>query len=278
MRCGIARSSGAGYSVIGEGTNLIVSDAGFDGIVLRFTANNHFERGANSTRRSRSGTASSGRLFDRSRPAGASKPMTGIPGIGGRGRLRKRGRLRAFHRRTSGRVGSSTAMQCAVFTAPECRFRYRESIFKDHKHWIILSVELRMTPAPVAELRETAETSSRVRLAKYPAGMKCAGQHLQEPDPGRTSGESLPPADPRACDSRRKGPVCVFPGAGGRQGNARGGLRVADYHANLIYNSGGGSASELCELILELKLRVRYRFGLELEEEVQYVGFSSAAD
>jgi UDP-N-acetylmuramate dehydrogenase len=48
---------------------------------------------------------------------------------------------------------------------------------------------------------------------------------------------------------------------------------VADYHANLIYNTGQGTARQLCEIIGELKTRVRERFGLELEEEVQYVGF-----
>jgi UDP-N-acetylmuramate dehydrogenase len=52
----------------------------------------------------------------------------------------------------------------------------------------------------------------------------------------------------------------------------RGEIHVATYHANLIYNAGGGSAADLCALIQELKARVRARFDLELEEEVQYVG------
>lgn len=52
-----------------------------------------------------------------------------------------------------------------------------------------------------------------------------------------------------------------------------GGVRVANYHANLIYNDGGATAQELREVIEELKRRVRERFGLELEEEVQFVGF-----
>jgi UDP-N-acetylmuramate dehydrogenase len=53
----------------------------------------------------------------------------------------------------------------------------------------------------------------------------------------------------------------------------RGDIHVADSHANLIYNAGAGTAAELRELIEELKSRVRDRFGLELEEEVQYIGF-----
>jgi UDP-N-acetylmuramate dehydrogenase len=52
-----------------------------------------------------------------------------------------------------------------------------------------------------------------------------------------------------------------------------GDIHVAGYHANLIYNAGAGTARQLCALIQELKSRVRDRFGIEVEEEVQYVGF-----
>jgi UDP-N-acetylmuramate dehydrogenase len=52
-----------------------------------------------------------------------------------------------------------------------------------------------------------------------------------------------------------------------------GDIHVAAYHANLIYNAGQGTAASLCRLIGDLKARVRERYGLELEEEVQYVGF-----
>jgi UDP-N-acetylmuramate dehydrogenase len=51
-----------------------------------------------------------------------------------------------------------------------------------------------------------------------------------------------------------------------------GDIHVATYHANLIYNAGHGTARDLCELIAELKRRVRESFGVEVEEEVQYVG------
>ena len=52
----------------------------------------------------------------------------------------------------------------------------------------------------------------------------------------------------------------------------RGGIEIASYHANLIYNAGGGTAAEVKSLIDELKGRIRDRFGFDVEEEVQYVG------
>jgi UDP-N-acetylmuramate dehydrogenase len=68
-----------------------------------------------------------------------------------------------------------------------------------------------------------------------------------------------------------KVPSAYFLEQAGAKGLVCGGVRVADYHANLIYNEGGGTAQQVRELIADLKRRVRERFGLDLEEEVQYV-------
>jgi UDP-N-acetylmuramate dehydrogenase len=77
---------------------------------------------------------------------------------------------------------------------------------------------------------------------------------------------------PAAAVREGKVPAAWFLEQVGAKGMQRGRIHVADYHANLIYNAGGGTAAELCALIVELKERVRARFGIELEEEVQYVG------
>jgi UDP-N-acetylmuramate dehydrogenase len=69
-----------------------------------------------------------------------------------------------------------------------------------------------------------------------------------------------------------KAPAAWFLEQAGAKGMERGEIRVAAHHANLIYNAGAGTAADLCALIQELKARVRARFGIELEEEVQYVG------
>ena len=60
------------------------------------------------------------------------------------------------------------------------------------------------------------------------------------------------------------------------KGLRRGDIQVATYHANLIYNDGSGTAADLVWVIEEVKRRVYERFGFELEEEVQYVGFEYA--
>ena len=70
-----------------------------------------------------------------------------------------------------------------------------------------------------------------------------------------------------------KVPAAWFLEQVGAKGMQRGEIHVAAYHANLIYNAGAGTAADLRALILELKRRVRDRFGIEIEEEVQYVGW-----
>ena len=64
----------------------------------------------------------------------------------------------------------------------------------------------------------------------------------------------------------------LFLDQAGAKGMRRGGIEIAPYHANVIYNAGGGTATDLRALIAELKRRVREQFGIEVEEEVQYVG------
>ena len=268
----VSRGSGCAYSVIGDGTNLIVSDQGFDGIVLRLTAKTIEREGA--IVRAAAG-AELQALVDYSidHGLGGLETMTGIPGSVGAAVY---GNAGAYGHCIEERVRQVRFLDGAAvrsFGPSECNFHYRESIFKEHKEWIILSVELAMTPASAAELRETAGKIFRIRLEKYPASMKCAGSIFKNLILAELP-ESLRRQIPERVIREGKVPSAYFLEQVGAKGMRSGGIHVADYHANLIYNTGDGTASELCELILELKSRVRKQFDLELEEEVQYVGFS----
>ena len=69
-------------------------------------------------------------------------------------------------------------------------------------------------------------------------------------------------------------PAAYFLEQVGAKGWIDGGIHVASYHANLIYNDGTGTATQLCRVIGELKQRIAQRYSMPLEEEVQYVGFN----
>jgi UDP-N-acetylmuramate dehydrogenase len=268
----VSQASGADYSVIGSGTNLIVSDSGFPGIVLRLTANAIEHDGQ--TLRAAAG-AELQALVDYSIDHGLRglETMTGIPGSVGAAVY---GNAGAYGHSIDERVRCVRFLDgpsVRSFGTAECRFHYRESVFKKNKDWIILGVELAMTPAPTAELRQTADEIFKIRLAKYPATMQCAGSIFKNLILAELP-ESVRRQIPDRVVREGKAPSAYFLEQVGAKGMRSGGIHVADYHANLIYNTGGGTARELCELIGELKARVRRQFGLELEEEVQYVGFS----
>jgi UDP-N-acetylmuramate dehydrogenase len=272
----IARTSGANYNVIGSGTNLIVSDEGVDGMVLRFTANRISSAGA--MLQAEAGVELQA-LVDYSIEHGLRglETMTGIPGSVGAAIY---GNAGAYGHSIDERVEVVRFLDGDTIrnlTGPECRFRYRESVFKERKDWIVLSVELRTTPAPAAELRKIADEILKVRLAKYPADMKCAGSIFKNLILAELP-KSVRGQIPDRVVREGKAPSAYFLEQVGAKGMHSGGVRVADYHANLIYNEGGGTARELRALIDELKSRVRARFDLELDEEVQYVGFSAATD
>ena len=122
-----------------------------------------------------------------------------------------------------------------------------------------------------ATLRAVADKILAVRNAKYPPTMKCAGSIFKNflladlPD-------SVAAVVPKTSIIEGKVPSAWFLEQVGAKGMREGGIHVADYHANLIYNVGDGTARELRTVIGELKRRVRDRFGIEVQEEVQYVG------
>ncbi|MBM3748924.1 MAG: UDP-N-acetylenolpyruvoylglucosamine reductase, partial [Acidobacteria bacterium] len=108
-----------------------------------------------------------------------------------------------------------------------------------------------------------------------PPEMRCAGSIFKN-----LLWRALPPEvraqAPAEVVREGKAPAAWFLEHADCKGLARGDMRVADYHANLVYNAGAGTARDLCALIAEMKRRVRERFGLELEEEVQYLGFEES--
>jgi UDP-N-acetylmuramate dehydrogenase len=265
-----ARSSGIQTMVIGGGTNLIVSDRGFRGIVLRFRADRLLA--ANSRVMADAGAVLQD-LVDFSIAHGLKglETLSGIPGSVGAAVY---GNAGAYGHSISERVVSVRfydGAQVRVFGNEECEFHYRESVFKRHKEWIIFSTELRLDPADGPALRQAADEILKVRNEKFPVTMKCAGsifKNLLLAELPEVAASEVPASAVR----EGKVPAAWFLERVGAKGMVRGDIHVAAYHANLIYNAGAGTAADLCALIAELKARVRERFGFELEEEVQYVG------
>jgi UDP-N-acetylmuramate dehydrogenase len=267
----IVREAGVPFTVIGGGSNLIVSDAGYRGVILKYSGDAFFIDGKFVTVEAGLALQSA---VDRTAAAGLKglETMTGIPGFTGAAVY---GNAGAYGHSISESVKTvrfydGTTERC--FTNAECEFQYRESIFKRRKEWIILSIDLALQPAPAEELQKTAAGILAIRNEKYPPTMKCAGSIFKN-----FLTATLPPpvvaALPPGVIREGKIPSAYFLEQAGAKGMSIGDIQVATYHANLIYNNGSGTAADLRTLIRELKRRVNERFGITLEEEVQYVGF-----
>ncbi|MDQ2843711.1 MAG: UDP-N-acetylmuramate dehydrogenase [Acidobacteriota bacterium] len=262
------------HMVIGGGTNLVVSDAGYKGVVLRYT-------GSSIRRDSSFLSVGAGAILqevvDRSIALGLKglETMTGIPGYVGGAIYGNAGAYGHSIQELVRQVRVFDGAKVVAMSNEECRFRYRESVFKQRKDWVILSGDLEFGEQDTDELARTAREIRSIRDAKYPPDMKCAGsifKNLLLRDlPAQVAGE-IPPK------VIREGKVASawFLEQTGVKGMRRGDIQVADYHANLIYNDGAGTARDLVAVIREVKSRVEERFGFELEEEVQYVGFNGS--
>jgi len=262
------------HIVIGGGTNLVVSDAGFKGIVLRYTG------AAIKQEKLLLGVGSGAVLqdvVDRSIGLGLKglETMTGIPGFLGGAIYGNAGAYGHSIQELVRKVRVFDGTGVIELSNEECQFRYRESVFKSRKRWVILSADLEFSEHEKEELAKTAREIRSIRDAKYPLSMKCAGsifKNLLLIDlPASVVAEI-----PRSVIREGKVPSAWFLEQAGAKGLRRGDIQIADYHANLIYNDGAGTAVDLVAVIGEVKSRVRERFGFELEEEVQYVGFNGS--
>ena len=261
--------------VFGGGTNLVVSDDGYAGSVIRY--------GASAITEVRLATGSalvadSGTELDRLVEYTVDRGLAGmeclrrIPGwVGGA----VYGNAGAYGQQISDwlvAVRIHDGVRIRELTAAECGFVYRGSIFKQHKNWVILSAAFQLPPGDRAALAERAEKIRATRDAKFPPSMKCAGSVFKNLHVDRLPAGALARV-PEQVIQHGKVPAAWFLEQVGAKGRQVGGMRVADYHANLVYNDGQGTAGELVVLIDGLKAEVAAKFGFFLEEELQFVGF-----
>ena len=258
------------HYIIGDGSNLVVADRGYRGVVLRLAAR---RLAADRSRIFADAGASLQAFLDFAiaRGLGGLETLSGIPGSVGAAVY---GNAGAYGHSISERVARVELFDgegWRALTNAECEFEYRESVFKRHKEWMILRVEFEMTPGDAAEMRRRADEIIRVRNEKFPPAMKCAGSIFKNLHVANLQ-KSVAGQIPASAVREGKVASAYFLEQVGAKGMTRGGIQVADYHANLIYNAGGGTAAELRAVIDELRERVKARFGIELEEEVQYLG------
>lgn len=160
----------------------------------------------------------------------------------------------------------------------QCKFDYRESVFstyggsaagRKHKPRMVLRVELSFKKGDKKKLKEISREIIKVREKKYKLGTRCPGSFFKNVLVRDISKKSLKLIDKsKIIDG--KIPAGYLLEKVGAKGMRSGGIRIADFHGNLLMNTGGAKAADTKKLARILKERVRRKFGIKLEEEVRY--------
>lgn len=239
----------AGYKtfIIGNGSNVLASDSGFDGVVISTKKLCGIVRLKNNRLFCLAGTPVS-KLLNYCKSYGLSgvEYLTKIPATVGGAAYMNAG--------AAGRYVGASIEKVLVYTDKkvylnkyQCNFMYKHSTMRDI-NCLILAVVLKLQPKPVEEIEANLKYYSSLR------------EHLPR---GRSCGCVF-----KNCDNHFAGELIEKAGLKGiRCGNAV----VSAEHANFII-SNGGSANDVKQLIALVKHVVMLKFGVELKEEVVYIG------
>ncbi|MBI5038074.1 MAG: UDP-N-acetylmuramate dehydrogenase [Candidatus Kerfeldbacteria bacterium] len=241
------------YFILGNGSNILVADKGFSGLVIK--QDNHQIIYQGTTVIAESGVKLQKLIRDTiSHGLTGLEYLMGIPGTIGGGVAGNVGTPRAGEwideHLVSVEILDAESHQQTI-PKSQCDFSYRFSRFKYTETEIILSATFSLSQAPAAEIQQNVKMFLDKR-SHQPIHLPCAGSIFKNP-PGHKSWQLVD--------------------AIGFRGKQIGGARVADEHSNFIVNTGKATAEDVAILISYIKQQVRDRFGIQLQEEIKYVGF-----
>jgi UDP-N-acetylenolpyruvoylglucosamine reductase len=241
--------------VVGSGSNLLIADDGFRGLVLKLDGDL-----ATIVPEGQRLLCGGGARLPQASAMAARIGLTGlefgvnIPGtVGGAVRMNANaygGDLsRVLEWVEVARPGEVTRR-----TPGELGFAYRRSNLEPGE--VVARASFALAPAEPADVKRTLAEMRSQRRSAQPSGIKTFGSTFKNPD------------DPRA-EGRSAGQLLD---AAGCRGLTVGGARFSEKHANFVENMGEATTADVIALMAEGRRRVRERFGVELEPEVQLLG------
>jgi UDP-N-acetylenolpyruvoylglucosamine reductase len=256
---GWAEAGGIEVGVVGSGSNLLVADDGYRGLVLKLD-----DELATIERDGHRVVCGGGARLPQAAARAARWGLTGlefgvnIPGsVGGAVKMNANayggqlGRVLEW-------VDIATPAGSERRTPDQLGFEYRRSNLKPRE--IVSRASFGLEPADSEQVKATLAGMREQRRAAQPSGIKTFGSTFKNPGDaraeGRTAGMLLEEA--------------------GCRGLRVGGARFSEKHANFVENIGDATTADVLDLMREGRRRVRERFGVELEAEVQLLGDADA--
>jgi UDP-N-acetylenolpyruvoylglucosamine reductase len=254
-----ADAEGIEVGVVGSGSNLLVADDGFRGLVLKL------DEGLATIERDGNRVVCGGGA--RLPQASARAARWGLTGL-------------EFGVNIPGTVGGAVKMNANAYggeldkvlewveiatpggsdrRAPgQLGFEYRRSNLKPRE--IVSRASFDLRPAETDAVKATLAGMREQRRAAQPSGIKTFGSTFKNPGDARAEGRT----------------AGMLLEAAGCRGLRVGGARFSEKHANFVENTGDASTADVLNLMREGRRRVRDRFGVELEAEVQLLGEADA--
>lgn len=262
------------FFILGNGSNLLVSDKGFKGIIIRIDFRELVAR--DETIMVGAGVPLSKLvIFATKNSLTGLEWMSGIPGtVGGA----VRGNAGAFGSSIGDSLVNVVVLDFKDFIVKilkntECRFGYRDSIFKKNSGLAVLSAEFALKRGDSEAIQKKVIDFLGYRIAHHP----------KEPSAGsifkNIKIKSLSPdfferfPDAKQVIKENSLPVAYLIAVVGLVGVENGGAKISEIHPNFIVNFNNAKAKDIISLIDMVKQKVRDRFGIKLEEEIQYLGF-----
>jgi UDP-N-acetylenolpyruvoylglucosamine reductase len=246
-----AHERGATVHVVGLGSNLLVHDDGVDALVLKL-AGELAQAGVEGETLVAGGGAPNAVSLHRARAAGLGgfEFASAIPGTAGGGVRMNAGAYGSDWGAILERATVVDAAGVRSVTADELELAYRHSNLGPGQ--VVAEVRFRLTPRPPDEIKAHVAELLAQRKSTQPTNKRTFGSVFKNPLAERGAGRLI-----EEC---------------GLKGHRIGGAIVSPRHANFIENAGGATSADAIALMAEARRRVKERFGVVLEHEVQFLG------
>ena len=158
----------------------------------------------------------------------------------------------------------------------QCQFSYRNSIFKKEKKYIILSVALKLEKGNQEKSKEIITEILKSRKEKQPLEYPSAGSVFKNPVVDDNHLAKLKKEFPELIKIAKTNIIpagWLIEQIDELKNKKIGGAMISEKHCNFIVNFNNAKAEDVIILISMIKQKVRSHFGIQLKEEVEYVGF-----
>lgn len=265
--------------VLGGGSNVLISDEGFDGLVIRIM---NQELGIKNNKIFVGSGLSLAKLIGESVKNNLTglEWAAGIPGTVGGAICNNAGANGKFIMDVVESVEILNTeyriLDIKKLENKQCKFSYRNSIFKEEKNYIILNAVLKLEKGNEEKSRKIISEILKLRKEKQPLEYPSAGSVFKNPIINDSHLEKLKKEFPEL-DKIAKNNIIpagwLIEQINELKNKKIGGAMISEKHCNFIVNFNNAKAEDVVILISLIKQKVRDKFGVQLKEEIEYVGF-----